>query len=259
MTKRIEPWQRLLTSKDLFSDFCDLYPPEFYVPYAKRFDRNPHPIALVRGVHATAKAYVMGKWRKRLDNSKLLKFSGSHLVGAGLAARRLAAELKQVNKSDLAAAIVVLRMGKEFGDGRDYGAVLEAARSKHLGPQSHLKSISETCAALESAIATVIDLPEDPDEELSAQRDAIYFVEEHNAEHKKVLSKNHPMESAAKAFRSVWEEFSTVTYVRGSYKPERSRYDCYPGDALHEIIAKLDSTAAASLAGTAIENIRTQP
>ena len=251
-----ETWQRLTESHDLFSDLCDIYTPEFYATFADRFDRAPNPSALENGVHETAEAYLMGKWRKRADNSALLKYSGVHLMGAGLAARRLASELTQVAKSDLASTVITIRTGKKSGSDKPYGRVLEAARLKHLGPQVRLRSIIETCAALEEAIATLIDLPDDATEEPNERQRALDFAESFNANHEKELSKNHAVESAALAFQPVWEEFSTVRYARGRYKHERGGYDSAPVNALYEIINQLDSMVARSLVGTAIENIR---
>src|SRR6056297_950953 len=113
MAKTVEPWERLLTSHDLFADLCDLYDPEFYITFACRFDRNPHPVALVQGVHETAKAYLEAKWRKRAARSQLLKHSGVHLMAAGLAARRLSYALSQVGKSARASAIICSRYERQ--------------------------------------------------------------------------------------------------------------------------------------------------
>ncbi len=252
MTNEIEPWERLLESHDLFSDLCDLYTPAFYISFAKRFDRHPHPIALVQGVHKTATAYVEAKWHKRVSQSQLLKYSGIHLMSAGLAARRMSYALSQISKSDWASQIVSFRYGKQI-DERPL-----AQRLAKFGPQSRLTSLMETSAALEAAIESFLPLPDDPDEEKEYRSAALEFVEINNASTRKQLTKNHPMESAARAFQPVWAEFSTKPFIRGRYKYDPPGYDSEAANALHDIVRTLDSTVPNSLAGTAIENVRAQ-
>ena len=254
MRKTDEPWEQLLTSRDLFSDLCDLYEPEFYIAFASRFDRNPHPTALVQGVHKTAQPYLEGKWRKRAVKSQLLKYSGVHLLAAGLSARRLADALTQISKSDRASAIISSRYEKE-------ARVRPLAQKlDRLGPEAHLQALTETSAALEAAIASFIDLPDDPSEEKDRKSSALEFAESYNAKPpRKKLPKNHPIECAALAFKPMWEEFSTKAFARGRYKYELGGYDSPAADALHEIIKRLDSAIAPTLAGTAIENVRAQP
>ena len=175
MTKAAEPWKRLLESHDLYADLYDLYEPELYISYARRFDRNPHPVALVQGVHETAQAYVEAKWRKRAVKSQLLKHSGVHLIGAGLAARRLAYALSQISKSDRAATIISLRYERQANDRP------RAQRLARFGPQARLQSLIETSEALEAAIASFITLPDDPSEEKDRKPWALKFVENFNA------------------------------------------------------------------------------
>lgn len=252
MTNKIEPWERLLKSHDLFADLCDLFTPAFYISFAKRFDRHPHPIALVQGVHKTATAYVEAKWHKRVSQSQLLKFSGVHLLSAGLAARRMSYALAQISKSDRASQIVSFRYGKQLNE-RPL-----AQRLAKLGPQSRLTSLMETSAALEDAIASFLPLPDDPDEEKEYRSTALEFVKADNASTRQPLTKNHPMESAARAFQPVWTEFSTKQFARGRYKFDPPGYDSEAANALHDIVRTLDSTVPNSLAGTAIENVRKQ-
>lgn len=253
MIKTVEPWERLMTSHDLFVDLCDLYEPEFYITFATRFDRNPHPIALVQGVHETAKAYLEAKWRKRAAKSQLLKHSGVHLMAAGLAARRLTYALSQINKSERASTIISLRYERQTSE-RPL-----AQRLARFGPEARLKALSETSAALEAAIESFITLPDDPADEKKRKPWALDFVEDFNAKPpRKKFTKNHPMECAARAFKPVWEEFSSKRFARGPYKYDPPGYDSPAADALNEIVKRLDASVAPTLAGTVIENVRVQ-
>mgnify|MGYP003133637569 CR=1 FL=1 len=252
MTKAVEPWERLMTSHDLFADLCDLYEPEFYIPFASRFDREPHPVALVQGVHETAKAYLEATWRKCAARSQLLKHSGVHLIAAGLAARRLTYALSQISKSDRASTIIFLRYERQTSE-RPL-----AQRLARFGPKARLQALSETSAALEAAIASFVTLPDDPADEKDRKPWALEFVEHFNAKRRKKLAKNHPMERAALAFQPMWEEFSSKRFARGPYKHDPPGYDSPAADALYEIIKRLDASIAPTLAGTAIENVRAQ-
>lgn len=253
MKKTDEPWQTLLISHDLFADLYELYEPEFYIAFASHFDRNPHPTALVQDVHNTAQAYLEGKWRKQAVKSGLLKYSGVHLLAAGLSARRLVDALTQISKSDRASAIISSRYKKE-------ARVRPLAQQlDRLGPEARLHALKETSAALEAVIASFIDLPDDPSEEKDRKPWALEFAEGFNAKPpRKKLPKNHPNECAALAFKPMWEEFSTKAFARGRYKHELGGYDSPAAVALHEIVKRLDSSIAPTLAGTAIENVRKQ-
>jgi len=253
MTKTVEPWERLMTSRDLFADLCDLYEPEFYISFASRFDRDPHPVSLVKGVHETAKAYLEAKWRKRAAKSQLLKHSGVHLMAAGLAARRLTYALSQISKSDRASTIIFLRYEQQTSE-RPL-----AQRLARFGPEARLQALSETSAALEAAIASFITLPDDPADEKDRKPWALEFAEDFNAKPpRKKFTKNHPMECAARAFQPMWQEFSSKRFARGPYKHDPPGYDSPAADALYEIIKRLDASLAPTLAGTAIENVRAQ-
>ena len=247
MTKTVEPWEALLESHDLFSDLCDLYQPDFYISYASRFDRNPHPVALVQGVHATAKAYVEAKWLKRATKSKLLKYSGVHMVDAGIAAKRLTYALGQISKSDRAAIIIGLRFERQLHD------PLLVQRFRTLGPKARLQSLIDTSAALEAGIASFMPLPDDPDDEDEYRFSALEFVAEYNAKTFKKPRKNHPMECAARAFHPVWKEFSTRNFARGRYRYDPPGYDSPAADALQEIVRKLNSSVAPSLGSGPID------
>jgi hypothetical protein len=253
-------WQDLLVSDDAFSDLCDLYSADFFEAFALHFDRDPQPFDLFRGVLNTAQAYLRGKWIKEVERGKLLQFTGVHLIGAGLSARRLSYELSQVAKSKPAAEAVHdhLQAVLDQSDARPFGK--KAYRSIHFrnGPQSRLSAVHELASALEEAIGQIITLPAEYDEERDARPRAFQFVADKNNAAKRDLPKNHAVEEAARAFQPVWEMFSTVGYRRGRYKYEIGDYDCKPGNALHAIVTKLDRTVAVSLAGTAIENIRPQ-
>lgn len=252
MTKMAEPWERLLTGHDLFADLCDLYDPEFYISFARRFDRNPHPIALVQGVHETAKAYLEAKWRKRAARSQLLKHSGVHLMAAGLAARRLTYALSQISKSDRASTIISLRYERQASE-RPL-----AQRLARFGPEARLHALHETSAALEAAIASFMTLPDDPADEKDCKPWALAFAENFNAKRWKKLRQNHPMECAVLAFQPMWEEFSSERFTRGRYKYDPPGYDSPAADALYEIVKRLNASVAPTLAGTAIEYARTQ-
>ena len=252
-----EPWEELLESTDVFSDLSDLYPEEFYRHFAGHFDRAPHPLDLVKDVLNTAYAYAYGKWRKQADNGFFLKFTARHLIGAGLSARRLAYELRQVQKSDLATDWVALNLPAQFADSeRPYGQCAYRAARLHNGPKARLRHIEELAAALETAIAEIVPLPADSEDEAQACADLSHWADEINQTHRRGLSKNFAMEEAARCFRPIWERHSTLPFQRGRYRHEIGGYDCKPGNALHAIIARIDRSIAPSLAGTAIENIR---
>jgi hypothetical protein len=251
----------LLTSADLFGDLCDVFPAAFFDTFATHFDRKPHAIELFKGVIDTGRAYVRGKWLKQAEKSKLLQYSGVHLIGAGVSARRLSEALQQLSKSDHASQMMNENLAAVLaGDGTlQHAQTAHAAIIAKNGPQSHLDAIQQLASALETAVGKIIALPQDDDDEDETRQRAFAFVEETNRTKVKVLPKNFALEEAARTFQPLWEEFSTVAYIRGRYKHEIGGYDCAPGRALHQIIRELDSTVAESLVGTAIENIRTQP
>lgn len=259
-TKHLEPWQLLQTSSDLFSDICDIYDADFLRGLSKQFDLAPEPFDLFAGVANTARAYAMGKWAKSVENSTLLQYSGVHLIGAGLSARRLSYELTQAAKSKRAAHMIHSRLQTTLGDDstRPYAAKAYKSAVFRSGPQSRISVIQELASALEEAIGEVIALPLKYDEEAAAAPRAFEFVSATNDAFEKTLTKNYPMEQAARAFKPLWEEFSSVAFRRGRYDHTIGGYNCQAGVALHQIIAKLDTKVALSLAGTAIENIRQQ-
>lgn len=259
-TRPLDPWEKLLTSDNIFGDLCDIYDADFFDEFASHFDRNPKVFDLFEGVHATGHAYVKGKWAKIAQNSDLLKFSGVHLIGAGLAARRLSYELTQVNKSAKVSKAVQSEVQKALAasDARPFGTKAYKAIQFHNGPKSRLTAIHELASALEEAIGQIIDLPTEYDEEKDARPRAFEYVTRANNAPKKLLPKNHAIEQAARAFQPLWEGLSTLPYRRGRYKHEIEGYDCKPADALFAIITKLDPTVAPSLPGTAIENLHTQ-
>lgn len=256
--RHVERWQSLVSSSDLFNDLCDIYDTNFLTEFAARFDRNPAPFELFEGVTNTARAYVTGKWAKLAENSKLLQHSGVHLIGAGLSARRLSEELKQVAKSKCATQAIYDRLSATLENEAGYPYAAKAYKSAtfRTGPQSRLSVIQELAAALEEAIAGFIDLPSDYEDEAAAKPLAFDFVSVANSEAQKILPKNHPMEEAALAFHSVWAAFSTAPYRRGRYDHSIGGYNCEAGNALHQIVENLDSKVAPSLAATAIENVR---
>ena len=256
--KPLEPWQNLLTSTDIFSDICDIYSAEFFADFTRHFDKDPQPFDLFKRVVSTAHAYVTGKWEKQAENAKLLQYSGVHLIGTGLSARRLSYELSQVTKSKRAAQSlhVNLRAILDQDEARPFATKAYKSAIFRSGPQSRLTVIQELASALEEAVAQIITLPLEYDEEQDAKPGALDFVTARNDAAQKSLPKNHAMEAAARAFQPLWEEFSSLAYRRGRYHHDIGGYDCKPGDALFAIISKLDPTVAPSLAGTAIENIR---
>ena len=259
-TRPVDPWQAILTSSNLFNDLCDLYNADFFEAFGSHFDHRPKIFDLFQGVHQTANAYVMGKWAKKAENSDLLKFSGVHLIGAGLSARRLSYELSQVNKSPKVSRAVLAELQTVLlaSDARPHGERAHRSIKFQNGPETRLTAIHELAAALEEAIGNIINLPQEYDEEKDARPRAFEFVTVANDAPKKRLPKNHAVEQAARAFQPLWERLSTLPYRRGRYKHELGDYDCKPGIALHAIIAKLDPTVASSLTGTAIENIHAQ-
>ena len=218
-------------------------------------------MALFKGVIDTGHAYVRGKWLKQAEKSKLLQYSGVHMMGAGVSARQLSKALQQLSKSDLANQMVSVTLAKVLAadTSRPLASKAYICPAATSGPQSRLDVVKELASALEAAIDQIITLPLDDDDAAEARERAFTFVADANRTKVKVLPKNFALEEAARTFQPLWEEFSTVAYIRGRYKQEISRYDSEPGRALYQIIRKLDSTVAESLAGTAIEKIRVQP
>lgn len=258
-TVRAEVWEKLSVSHDLSSDLAEIYPAKFFVSFAKRFDRSPAPFDLIQPVEAVARAYLRGKWEKAAERSNLLKYSGAHMIQAGVAARQVARELRQITKSDLAHSLVADRLSEATGAARPFAATVQERAERHHGPEKALQHIEELCAALSEAIDGIIPLPPEDEDAPKMTVSSFDFVEEFNAARQKTLAKNHPMEMAARAFRPTWEAYSTLKYQRGRYKFERGDYDSPPANALFEIVTRLDSSIPLSLAGTAIENVRTQP
>jgi hypothetical protein len=253
-----EAWQRLLKSTDTYRDLCEIYPAAFFEGFVTHFDRGPEAVKLFKGVIDTGHAYVRGKWLKKAEKSKFLQYSGVHMMGAGDAARQLAKSLQQLSKSDLANQMVSSRLAKVLAADASTGQAQKAyfSPASSSGPQSRLDVVHQLALALEEAIDQIITLPLEDDDAAETRQRALTYVEEANRTKVKTLSKNFALEEAARAFQPLWEEFSTVAYIRGRYKHEIGGYDCDPGRALHQIIKELDSTVAESLAGTAIENIR---
>jgi hypothetical protein len=259
-TKAPDPWQELLTSTDIFSDICDIYSAEFFADFARHFNKDPQPFDLFQRVVSTAHAYVTGKWEKQAEKAKLLQYSGVHLIGAGLSARRLSYELSQLTKSKRASQNIHANLLAILQQGDTRSRAMKAYKSATFrsGPETSLTVIQELASALEEAIGQIIALPLEYDEEPDAKQRALDFVVQANEAAQLTLPKNHAVEEAARAFQPLWEEFSSLAYQRGRYHHEIGGYDCKPGNALFAIISKLDSTVAPSLVGTAIENLRTQ-
>ncbi len=256
--KPIDVWEQLLLSPNLYDALWNIYSCDFLIPFAKRFNREPHPVELTKGVMKTARAYLEGKWLKEVERGKWLQYSGVHLVSAGLASRKLSYALAQLSKSSPAKHAILQKLNDNLKNGnRDHAAVAYDAALKRGGPATQLLMLQELTAALEDAIGDLILLPEEYDEEKKTKPAALAFVETANDDISQTLTLNYPVEEAARAFKSVWEEYSTLPYRRGRYKHEIAGYDCKAGDALHAIIHCLDLSVASSLTGTAIENIRT--
>lgn len=254
----IEPWENLLHSANIYDDLGAIYTNEFLLAFAEHFDRAPHPVELMEGVFATARAYVNGKWRKQIERDRWRKYSGVNLIRAGLSARRLAWSLRQIGKSGPATDAVLEQLGDTLREGdRALGRRAYQSSLNRSGPATQLRTIQELVASLEDAISELIEVPEDPNEEWGRKPYAINYVNEKNLSATRTLTKNFPVEEAARVFRPVWEKFSTVPYRRGRYYFELGRYDCKAGDALHEILSRLDRSIAPSLSGTAIENTKT--
>jgi hypothetical protein len=256
----LEPWQLLQTSADLLDDLWQIYDIEFMTEYTAQFDLAPTPIDLEFGVMNTARAYVFGKWAKSAENSVWLKKSGAHLIGAGLSARKLSYQLGQLSKSKRAIQAIQnqLHAALESETNRPYALKTYKSATLRTGPQSQLEVIRELVSTLEDAIGELVPLPDDKTDKEIVAWQAVEFVNANNSTKEKPLPKNHAVEAAARVFRTVWNEFSTVPYQRGRYDQTIGGYDSKAGVALHKIIAKLDSNVALSLAGTAIENVRKQ-
>lgn len=255
----LHPWQRLLTSADMHSDLMDIYDDTFFHDFAAQFDRDPQPNELIEGVLETASSYINGKWKKLADKDKLLKYSGLHMINAGVAARDLSYALSQINKSKLASAGVQKRFATCFEriqTKRPHGASIHNLAVLKAGPQARLTMIYELAATLGEAIEDIISLPLKDDDEATTRKRALSFVADVNITRKKILTKNHAMEEAARAFRPLWERHSSVDFRRGRYRHEIGGYDCKAANALFAVISKLDPNVASSLAGTAIENVR---
>ncbi|MEH6740874.1 MAG: hypothetical protein V7695_20355 [Sulfitobacter sp.] len=215
-------------------------------------------MALFKGVIDTGHAYVCGKWLKQAEKSNLLQYSGVHMMGAGVSARQLSEALQQLGKSDLANQIVSATLAKVLAADTSRPQALKAyiCPAAPSGPQSRLDVIQQLASALEEAIGQIIALPLDGDDAAAARERAFTFVADANRTKVKTLSKYFAVQEAARAFQPLWEEFSSVAYLRGGYKFTSQGYECEPGTALHQIIRKLVSTVAESLVGTAIENVR---
>ena len=80
--KQTEAWEALLYSTNIFDDLRDIYDDAFFIDFANRFDRTVCNKILARGVIATAHAYLLGKWRKRVQRAKWRAYSGPNLAPA---------------------------------------------------------------------------------------------------------------------------------------------------------------------------------
>lgn len=250
-----EAWERLAASRDYTGDLMALFDHEFLVAFSRHFNREPHPYDLLVGAIETARTYVGAKWLKRADSGKLLKYSGVHLIEAGLAARHLSKELGQVKKSALAAAVIQRRLERHLEESDGSKSVLSSSLHHRVGPAARFDEISELAALLEEAIGTFVELPSEERGEVYSKTEALEFAASTNTAPRRRLRKNHAVEAAAKAFRPLWEAHSSERYARSSYRHDQGGYVCPPADALHMIISRLDSTVALSLVGTAISQI----
>jgi hypothetical protein len=264
MTQKRPPevWETLLNSSNLISDLDATYCDTFLRDFTRHFDRNPSAVELIEGVHTTARAYLAGRQQKAVDKDQFLQRTGQHLIGVGLAARRLDYALRQVSKSGVAADILNENLKKTLAEQGQHGWTATRSAKNQIGPGNPLKYLIDTAQALEQAAGGILALPEEYDEERDAKARALQFAEDFNTGRKSKpdrLPANHALEQAARAFRPTWERFSSLLYARGRYHHDLGRYDSKPAFALFQIIRKLDSTTAESLVGTAIENSRNLP
>jgi len=255
----VEVWEGLLREPNLYDKLWDIYSDEFLIPFAERFDRNPHPVELTKGVFQTARAYLYGKWMKEVERSTWLKNSGVHLVSAGFASRQLSYALRQLSKSRPAVELLQERMyGNIQGGTREHARASYRTANRRGGPAAQLLAIEELAASLEEAITSIVPTLGDYEDEDDARQIAIELPEYANERRLERNSQNYPLELAAETFQHLWEDYSTLPYLRGGYKHTLGDYDSKPAQALHAIIQRLDSTVAPSLTGTAIENVRSR-
>ncbi|WIY27076.1 hypothetical protein [Parasedimentitalea psychrophila] len=263
MSKKLrnEVWQRLMVSNDLFSDLSDVYTPDFFINFTRLFDKSPQPVELVLGVHNTARAYLSGKQAKTIEKSGFLKHTGKHLFSAGLAAQQLAYALRQVSKSDIAASMIQEGVSKYLTSSQVRGTQAHRSAEARNGPEKPLNYLQDISEALTQSIGEIIPLPGEDDDEREFRHEAKFHAMALNkelSERREPLPKFHALETAASAFRPIWETYSKQKYIRGRYHHDRGGYVSEPGYTLYQIISKMDSQVAESLAGTAIENIRSQ-
>ena len=263
MSKRTpkEVWQRLLISNNQPADFYEIYSTEFFMDFARHFNRSPYPFELIQGVHKTAQAYLKGKQEKIAEHSKMQKHTGRHLFNAGLSAKSLSYALRQISKSEIAASMVDDNLPEHLHEIAGKGALVHQSTKSRFGPSHPLKYIEELSEALSRAIGDIVELSGPKDDEGEFRYRAMAYPETFNeAQEAKSnpLAKYHALEAAAIAFRPTWEACSSLEYIRGGFRHELGRYDSKPAYALFQIVSKLDTQIPASRTGTAIENIRTQ-
>ena len=258
VAKPLEPWERLLKSHDIYADLAEIYPDAFYDDLARLFDKSPYPFELINGVQKTARAYVDGKWRKRIVRSQLLKFTGVHLMKAGQAAQQLEASLEQLQKSAIGEAALYKRLEKYLKSASAKGQATYSYERFRNGPDNPLSFIRELSGALALAANEIIPLPDKDEPESVAESRAKNFVEPANKQRRQnqeKLAAHYALEQAAAAFQPTWEQFSTKPYQRGRYHHDKGGYYSEPVIAFHRIIAQIDSRVVETLVGTAINNV----
>ncbi|PCJ91187.1 MAG: hypothetical protein COA50_16805 [Flavobacteriaceae bacterium] len=253
-----EPWKQLYISNDIHTDLAAIYTDAFLFDLAPFFDKSPLPFELIKGVHATARAYIKGKVEKAAHDSTLLKYTGVHLIEAGVAAKQLQYSLQQLRKSPVMEALLFENTETHLNESTPRGLDAYKTSQHRTGPDDPLAFLRELSNALSEAANDIIPLPHKLETDAEIQSRAKWFVTQTNADRKETrrkLAAHHALEQAARTFRPTWEQHSTKLYTQGRYHHDRGGYDSKPVTAFHKIIEKIDSRVAESLAGTAIKNV----
>lgn len=251
-----------MVSDDVARDLDSIYTPELCAKIGRLMEKTKSAEQIESGIHKTARAFLLGKHEKQIEESCILKHSGRHLISAGQSSHRLAYALRQISKSALAQDMLERALSAALTQDKSYGLSAHIAANRQNGPAVSLDYLQEIAEALNAASNSILPLPERDDDAAQARATAVAFFEsfkDGQAEPPKRLPANQALERAALTFRETWEEFSNVPYIRGRYKHERAGYDSLPAHALHLITHQLDSKLTESLCGTAIENIRKRP
>ena len=257
-----ELWETLYKSNNIHADIAKIYPSEFYFDLTTHFDKSPKPFELIKCVNATVIAYLKGKQEKAANQSHLLQHSGAHYVKAGIAAKQLEYSLRQISKSALAETVLHELTAKFFDTDAQRGLNVYNNTAFNTGPHNPLAFIAELSKALSLAANDILELPHKDENEKETSVRAANFVKKENEMRKdgnKTLAAHHALEKAASAFRETWEQHSTKLFSKGRYHHDKGGYASDATRAFHKIIAQIDLQIPESLAGTAIENIRTLP